>query len=98
MQHSKKNFVECVHAEENGVLSKHGLFVSQKVHKDLLLALMSTGKTWNLWQMRLQFTDGNIWKKKPLLCYRGIKHNDFVFDDEDGLSIFLTLSEQGKQV
>ena len=64
--HSKRNFVECVHAEENRVLSKHRPFGSQK---DLLLALMSTGKTWNIWQMRLQsvYQTATFGEKK--LCY-----------------------------
>ena len=31
------------------------------------------------------------------MCYQNMDHHDFVFNDEDGLSTFLTLSEQGKQ-
>ena len=32
--HSKRNFVERVHAEENRVLSKHGPFHSKPIHKN----------------------------------------------------------------
>ena len=34
---------------------------------------------------------------KSLLCYRGIKRKDFLFDDEDRLNSFLSFSEHGKQ-
>lgn len=35
--HSKRNFVEHVHAEENRVLSKHGSFSSHAVHKNSVI-------------------------------------------------------------
>ena len=34
---------------------------------------------------------------KSSLCYRGIKSEDYLFDDEDCLSKFLSLSEQSKE-
>ncbi len=35
--------------------------------------------------------------QKPLLCNRVMKCKDFIFDDENSLQTFLTLSELGKQ-
>ena len=39
----------------------------------------------------------NVCMQRRIVCYQNMDHHDFVFDDEDGLSTFLTLSEQGKQ-
>ena len=35
--HSKQNYVERVHAEENRVLSRHGPFSSTYVHKNAIV-------------------------------------------------------------
>ena len=95
--HSKRNFVERVHAEENRVLSAHGPFQSKSVHRQA-----AVGTNEHLENMEAmaeevkkcisQATFGG----NPLLCYRGVKADQLVFNDEDGLQNFLTLSEERK--
>ena len=48
--HSKRNFVECVHADEICVLPKHRPFGSQKVNQRPLTGRMSIGRTWHVKQ------------------------------------------------
>ena len=96
--HSKRNFVERVHAEENSVLSKHGPFCSQQLHKN-----PETGSEKHKQNMELMANKVTKCLRtasfggKYLLCYRGIKRKDFLFDDEDRLNSFLSFSEHGKQ-
>ncbi len=95
--HSKRNFVERVHAEENRVLSKHGPFSSRSVHhtaapgtkdhRENMEAMAAEVK-----KCLVQATFGG----KPLWCYRGIAESDFLFDDEEELNNFMGLSEEGK--
>ena len=35
--------------------------------------------------------------KKPLLCYQGVRSENFLFNDEERLHSFLSLSEQQKE-
>ena len=96
--HSKRNFVERVHAEENRVLSKHGPFSSHEVHQSQ--AAGSNEHRENMEHMADSVSrclQEATFGGKPLLCYRGIKCKDFLFDDEDSLTTFLSLSEQGKE-
>ena len=48
--HSRRNFVERVHAEVNRVLPKHRPFGSYKVNQRPLTGRMSIGKTWHVKQ------------------------------------------------
>ena len=96
--HSKRNFVERVHAEENRMLSKHGPFSSKPIHQNA-----SVGSTEHLENMesvaeevRKCITQGSFGGKQ-LLCYRGIKQNEYIFDDEKEMQDFLSLSEEGKE-
>ena len=74
--HSKRNFVERVHVEENRVLSKHGPFISCKVHPSP--------------------TVGSSEGRRKLVCKREIK-DDFLLDDEQQLTTFLSISEGKKE-
>lgn len=96
--HSKRNFVERVHAEENRVLSKHGPFCSTPIHKHV-----TVGSKWHAknmervaGDMRKCIIQGSF-GGKPLLCYRGIKTSEFVFDDEKQMHDFLFLNEERKR-
>ena len=96
--HSKRNFVERVHAEENRMLSKHGPFSSKAVHGQAVAG--SEQHLENMAHMaeevRACISQG-YFGSKPLLAFRGIKPTDFVFTDEQNLQKFLDLSEEGKQ-
>ena len=96
--HSKRNFVERVHAEENRVLSKHGSFSSTIVHSNY-----STGSKQHRENMEAMADEvckclkTAAFGKKGLQCCRGIPEKDFLFDDLESLSNFLSLSEHNKQ-
>lgn len=96
--HSKRNFVERVHAEENRALSKHGPFSSRPIHQNA-----SVGSKEHLENMesvaeevRKCIIQGSFGGKQ-LLCYRGIKQDEYIFDDEKEVQNFLSLNEEGKQ-
>ena len=95
--HSKRNYVESVHAEENRVLSKHGPFNSTVAYP-----IASPGSKEHHINMERMADDvrqcisHGSFGSKPLLAYRGIKLEDFVFTDEKVLQTFLSLNEEGK--
>ena len=96
--HSKRNFVERVHAEENRVLSKHGPFDSHVVHKSGFAG--STKHKENMEHMAtnvVKCIKTGQFGKRPLLCYRGVEQKDYLFNDQDTLESFLGLSEQAKE-
>lgn len=96
--HSKRNFVERVHVEENRMLSKHGSFASQAIHKNPVVG--STEHHQNIEHMAEDMSKcirAATFGGKSLLCYRGIESKNYLFDDEDCLSKFLSLSEESKQ-
>ena len=96
--HSKRNFVERVHAVENEALSKHGPFNSHQVHghaktgspehKENMLAMAK--------DIERCLNSGVIYNKQPLHAFPSIKEGDFVFDDEVQLKRFLSLSDTRK--
>ena len=96
--HSKRNFVERVHAEENRVLSKHGPFSSKSVHPQAVAG--SKEHVDNMEHMANEvcscISQGSF-GSKSLLAFRGVKPSDFVFVDEKPLQKFLDMSEEGKQ-
>ena len=78
--HSKRNFVERVHTEENRVLAKHGPFTSQPIHKDPVVD--STEHCQNMEHMAEEVCKcirTAIFGGKSLLCYRGIESKDYLF-------------------
>ena len=96
--HSKRNFVERVHAEENRVLSSHGPFSSKSVH-----AVADAGTEYHMANMEsmaeeirkclLQSSFGG----RQLMAFRGVKEEQWVFSDQDELENFLSLSEEAKK-
>ncbi len=77
--HSKRNYVERVHAEENRVLFKHGPFKSKCLHPSASTGLNEHGQ--NMEHMASEVTQCLNWAVfggKPLLCYRGIKDCDLM--------------------
>ena len=88
-----------MHAEENRVLSKHGPFQSDCIHKNCITG--SDEHQENMEQMALDVScclRRASFGGKPLHCYRGIKNSDYIFDDEQSLHTFLSLSEDKKEV
>ena len=96
--HSKRNYVERVYAEENKVLSKHGPFRGDCVHPNVV-----TGSDEHRENMEHMATEISHCLRRasfggnPLHTYRGIKNSDYLFDDEETLHTFLSLSEDRKQ-
>ena len=95
--HSKRNFVERVHAEENRVLSKHGPFKSDSIYPNA-----TTGSNEHRQNMEhvaseaIQCINRASFGGKSLVCCRGIKDCEFLFDDEEALHTFMSLSEEKK--
>ena len=90
--HSKRNFVERAHAEENRVLSAHGPFKSNTIHKQATAGSSEHHENMEAMAEEVrkclnQATFGG----NPLLCYRGIKPDQVVFNDEHTLKTSLLL-------
>ena len=89
--------MERVHAEENRVLSKHGPFSSTYVHASAIVG--SQQHKDNIEEMARRIQDcicSGSFGGEPLHCYRGIKTDDFIFDDEIQTTKFLSLTEDAK--
>ena len=95
--HSKRNYVERVHAEENRELSKHGIFCSKSIHENASIG--SKQHKENLEHMaeevRKCISQGSF-GSKHLMCFRGIKPADHVFTDMNQVQSFLALNEKAK--
>ena len=95
--HSKRNYVERVHAEENRVLSKHGPFSSTYVHKNATVGSLQHRENMEEMATKVQgCISSATFGGEHLLCYRGIKPEDYIFSDESQLTKFLSLSEENK--
>ena len=96
--HSKRNFVERVHAEENRVLSKHGPFSSTYVHSNTTVGSKEHKDNLEAMATRIQGCISlGTFGSEQLLCYRGVKVEDYIFNDEKNMTAFLSLSEDAKQ-
>ncbi|CAB3988976.1 Hypothetical predicted protein [Paramuricea clavata] len=94
--HSKRNFVERVHAAENVALSRHGAFCSSKVHQNVekhspehLENMESMAE--NVKQCLSCARFGNSF----IQCFRGVAKN-VVFNNELKLKEYLNLNEERK--
>lgn len=95
--HSKRNFVERVHAEENRVLSAHGPFQSNTIHEQATTGSNQHHENMEAMPVEVQkCLNKATFGGNPLLSYRGIKPDQFLFNDEHPLQDFLTLSEERK--
>ena len=95
---SKRNYVERVHAEENRVLSKHGPFSSKVPHTQVTPGTLEHRENMENMaeEVRKCVSEGSF-GTAPLLAFRGIKCDEFVFDDQEELQTFLDLNEDGKE-
>lgn len=95
--HSKRNFVERVHSAENAVLSGHGPFSSDQLHKNAEI-----GSSLHRENMKCMANDVIDCLKSAkfnghnLITKRGDTVNCY-FDDEDKLKRFLSLTEDQKK-
>ena len=91
--HSKRNPVERVHASEEKVLAKHGPFKTPKQdsyteeHKREMEEMAD--------EVRIVFGQAKF-AGNPILCVRGLKGEDYVFDHEEEMHNFLPMNEQRK--
>ena len=95
--HSKRNFVERVHASENLALSRHGAFNSKQIHPKA-----EVGSAQHLENMEKMADDVKDclaqarFAGRFLQCFRGIGR-DGIFNDEERLKEFLRFSEERKE-
>jgi hypothetical protein len=94
--HSKRNFVERVHASENAALSRHVAFSSKQIH---LHAEAGSEHLENMEKMASDIQDCLTQARfagRFLECFRGIKDSG-IFNDEEQLKAFISFSEERKQ-
>ena len=94
--HSKRNFVERVHAAENEALSRHGAFTSKKKHA--YAEPYSKEHRENMEAMAeevQQCLSSTRFGDHFIKSFRGIS-GKLVFDDEKRLKEFLAMSEESK--
>jgi hypothetical protein len=95
--HSKRNFVERVHASENEALSRHGAFSTHQIHESAV-----PGSQEHIEIMEKMAKDvvtcisGAKFGGHFINCIRGVTKNAMIFDDEKRLKAFLLLSEERK--
>ena len=95
--HSKRNYVERVHAEENRVLSKQGPFSSTNVHSNATVGSPQHRENMEEMATRIQgCISSTTFGGEPLLCFRGIKPEDYIFSDQSQLTKFLSQTEENK--
>ncbi|XP_066920718.1 uncharacterized protein [Clytia hemisphaerica] len=96
---SKLNYVERVHAVENDCISRHGPFSSKLKHAECEIGDIKHRE--NMEEMCKQVIDcigQGGYSGHPLTCVRGVRDEEFVFNDEERLRQFLMLSEEGKEL
>ena len=93
--HSKRNFVEPVHAEENRALSSHGPFSSKSVHPSA-----DTGTERHLGNIESMAEEvkkclqQGSFGRHTLKAFRGVKEEQYTFSDQKELENFLSLGEE----
>ena len=97
--HSKRNYVERVHAEENRVLSSHGPFSSKIPNKHATPGTPEHKQNMESMADEVEkcISQGSFGGNQ-LLAFRGVKCEDFVFSDQEQLQRFLDLSEENKEL
>ncbi|XP_066915452.1 uncharacterized protein [Clytia hemisphaerica] len=94
---SKMNFVERVHTKENLCLYAHGPFDTKTVHQNFKVG--DEKHKANMEAMATEVVNcisQGKYSDHPISTFRGIKDEEYVFDDEEKLRQFLLLSEEGK--
>ena len=98
--HSKRNFVERVHATEDKLLARHGPFSSHGLHKDTNIQPGSKHHVENMERMAddvMSCLSQGRFNGKQLEVFRGVKNEWFLFDDEKELKSFLSRTEEAKE-
>lgn len=96
--HSKRNFVGRVYSKENEVLSRHGPFSSTLVHKKV--APLSKEHNDNMEAMATEVVSclsEASYGNHSLTSVRGVKDDEYVFNDEKFMRELLSLSEGKKE-
>jgi hypothetical protein len=95
--HSKRNFVERAHAEENRALSRHGPFKSNAIYQQAMPGTIEHKDNMEHMaeEVRKCLIQGSF-GGSPLMCFRGVKEDNQVFVDAEEVQSFLSLSEEGK--
>ena len=91
--HSKRNYVERVHAVENDLLSRHGPFKVDTTIKAGTLEYQH-----HMEKMADKCLSHGRYGGSPLQIFRGVKPADMVFDDKMNLKHFMALSEERKDL
>lgn len=96
--HSKRDFVERVHATENEALSKHGPFCSHQIHKTVRIGSKEHKENMTAMAEDIEkcLSSGVFYHDKPLEAFKGLSNTEFVFDDESQLRQFFSLSDSRK--
>ena len=95
--HSKRNFVERVHSVENFALSRHGPFSSRMLHQDSPPGSREHKENMEAMAGEVQQCLNSCqYSEKPLQSFRGIPVENFIFNDEENLKTFLSLTEERK--
>ena len=97
--HSKRNFVEQVHATEDKLLSRHGPFSSSEVHNNCNIQPGSKQHVDNMEKMTenvINCLSQGRYDGKSLEAFRGVKDEWFLFNDELQLKDFLSRTEEAK--
>ena len=97
--HSKRNFVERVHATEDKLLSRHGPFSSSEVHNNRNIQPGSKQHVDNMEKMTenvINCLSQGHYDGKSLEAFRGVKDERFLFNDELQLKDFLSRTEEAK--
>ena len=94
--HSKRNFVERVHSI---ALSRHGPFDSHLVHQSSFTGSKEHRENMEAMAKEVQeCLNACQYSKKPLQCFRGIPVENFIFNDDENLKTFLSLTEERKML
>ena len=98
--HSKRNFVERVHAVEDQLLARHGPFPSRAVHEDNKILPGSVKHMENMEKMSecvINCLRQGRFDGEPLKVFRGVMNSLYVFQAEQWLKTFLSYTEEMKE-
>jgi hypothetical protein len=98
--HSKRNFVERVHAVEDKLLARHGPFSSHAIHSNINITPGSQEHVENMENMSeavINCLKQGRYDGQPLNVFRGVTNSSFIFNDGANLKTFLSCSEEIKE-
>ena len=98
--HSKRNFVERIHAVEDKLLARHGPFSSNGIHSDVNIVPGSQKHIENMENMSetvINCLQQGRFDDHPLSAFRGVTNSLHIFNDELHLKTFLSYTEEMKE-